>query len=154
MREFKFRAWHKKRKVYSYFDFTNIYGYEGEVNGVILPDGAIVLNYNSGFGNTVINEDLEIEQFISLKDKNGKEIYEGDILTVESWDTANFHNNNNKKIYYGAVSFKYGGYGCFDHNFRFDNPVDNLYYDAKHLEIAGNIHENPELLEAENAKGY
>lgn len=77
-----------------------------------------------------------IEQYTGLKDKNGKEIYEGDIVLdyydgddafIVEWDkdTASFILTDTNNI--ANVSF------------------DNFYPD-KDLEIIGNIHENPELL--------
>lgn len=133
MRDIKFRAWIEKHKKMVLFDLSNIYGYEGEIRGVILPDGYTVLNLND----QGINKDLEIMQYTGLKDKNGKEIYEGDIVkspsfinTVE-WDESN-------------ASFL----------FKTDDPVFVGFSlsEAYDFEIIGNIYENPELLENNNGK--
>lgn len=78
----------------------------------------------------LVNEIIP-EQCTGLKDKNGKLIYEGDIVRVDG------------KVYYIdpltlVVGFHNGAFMVGD---RF---IDN---NSKFMEIIGNIHENPELLE-------
>jgi uncharacterized phage protein (TIGR01671 family) len=80
-----------------------------------------------------------VEQFTGLKDKNGKEIYEGDILrekgllslTYLEWDK-----NNARYITKVLDKSK-----CVSATFYFDVIT------ALECEVIGNIHENPELLE-------
>lgn len=97
-------------------------------------------------------KDIEIMQCTGLKDKNGKLIYEGDILRVTgSQDTSG----------YGIVEYLQAG--CqFCVNGYLDNP--SLYFPRRKgefyqalqewlcTEIIGNIYENPELLEVKNDK--
>ena len=132
MREIKFRAWHIIDKKYIYFDFTNIYGYEGEVCGVVLPNNENLLNYNSGFGINGINKDLLIEQFTGLHDKNGKDIYEGDICSVDGGEN----------IY--EIIFYMGGFmgAVLPRKIRIYHIGDSLF---NNIEIIGDIHQNPEL---------
>ncbi len=132
MREFKFRAWDKKKKKYCYFDFKSIYGYEGETNGVILPDGRTNLNYNSGYGNEGHNKDLVIEQYVGFKVKNNKELFEGDIIT--------------DGMYILLVIYDLGGFTVTGNNFYDRICMHYIATDSKKWEVIGNINENKDLL--------
>ena len=85
-------------------------------------------------GITVIPE--SIGQFTRLHDKNGKEIYEGDVL--------NFGNNNPVE-----VKFENGAFTVFSEPLGWDFDSDDMpiLTDFKYCEIIGNSFENPELLE-------
>lgn len=76
-----------------------------------------------------------IGQYTSLKDKNGKDIYEGDILRYETdYDLLYFEVKWNKDtLMWEAAS-----------RVIVDEP---LYYKKGFIEIIGNIHDNPELIE-------
>ena len=90
----------------------------------VFPDG-----FQSGLSETV--NPNTVGQFTGLTDKNGKKIFDGDIVKkvgdkcVVKWDEecANF-------IIIGAMT-----------------RLDFSLFFAKHLEVIGNIHDNPELLE-------
>jgi len=69
MREIKFRAWNvKNRSLFSVFGFNGLYVFADTPNGVGTEN------------NPACIEDCVLEQFTGLHDKNGKEIYEGDIV--------------------------------------------------------------------------
>lgn len=70
------------------------------------------------------------EQCTGLKDKNGKLIYEGDIVEVPEF----YNDIPTGKTRRHKVSYKHAAFNIYSVN-------------TEHLEIIGNIHENPELLE-------
>lgn len=76
-------------------------------------------------------EEWPVMQYTGLKDKNGKDIYEGDILCGYLDDDQNF-------LQKATVGFLYGGFYplCNGENF----------FSYGKFEIIGNIYENPELL--------
>ena len=115
MREIKFRAWdvkYKRMSLVSSIDFKKnlIYTTWWEENKKRLKKDK-----------TNEISDLVLMQFTGLKDKNGKEIYEGDIVKGEV--------ENNKFI--SVVEFQNGGFS-----------INTLW----EPEVIGNIFENPELI--------
>jgi uncharacterized phage protein (TIGR01671 family) len=122
MREIKFRAWYKpKGKMYTRsLESVNL---ETKVLGVY--------TVSEGYQQLRMS-DFELMQYTGLKDKNGKEIYEGDIVK----DEENFVG----QILYEDGSFKVH---CMDLM-----ATGHLFGQAcKYLNAIGNIYENPELLE-------
>ena len=139
-RIYKFRAWdNKNKKVTNGFDrrYTLYIGFEGDIDEYC--------SENDGSREMQSVEDLELMQFTGLKDKNGKEIYEGDIVKIFNWGRA-----NNKVIGIAEIKWDVDELGwriepTFDID-TYDLIEKALYY----CEVIGNIYENKELLEAQN----
>lgn len=88
-------------------------------------------NENGLWDSGIIGEQV-LMQFTGLKDKNGKEIYEGDIVSVD-WNDKRYEIHNVEvKWNYEDLCWEIEG-GC-------------LTMDCIHFEVIGNIWENPNLL--------
>lgn len=77
-----------------------------------------------------------VMQDTGLKDKNGKEIYEGDVVKGYWWENGERHRHIGKVVY-GSASFKAVGVKQYK---GMADELNSVY------EVIGNIHENPELL--------
>lgn len=125
MREIKFRAWDKELKEYVDINNTAI----DPTNGDVVELG--------GYELLDVNRFAVLEQYTGIKDKNGVEIYEGDIVQY-----------GEDKDFIFVVIFKYG---CFyAHNilgekFMTDSLLGSLVMSEK-VSVIGNIHENADLL--------
>ena len=119
MRQIKFRAWDKETQ--SMRDASEGSNFEVEVNA----QGQLLFIQTSGFGKVIPM------QFTGLKDKNGKEIYEGDIVI------------NPYKVSWIVEWREDVGKLMYGQNLNWFGLTKNS---SKRLEIIGNIKENLELL--------
>lgn len=94
---------------------------------------------------TDITEDVIILQCTGLKDKNGKLIYEGDIVSVKvKIQDSLYEDEYYFQNYKGGIIFE-KGIIAIDVIDTTKHPI-SLYYHAKDCEVVGNIYENPKLL--------
>lgn len=137
MREILFRGKRKENGKWIYGSLvpkeTNSYA-----DGFLIIDGALnydeLDNYYPSFSTyDVVSE--TVGQYTGLTDKNGKKIFEGDIL-------KNIESNEIVAICYGGCSFCYSYNGTI---YGIDDSETGL--EMNEWEIIGNIHDNPELLE-------
>jgi uncharacterized phage protein (TIGR01671 family) len=130
-REIKFRAWDSRTNEW-------LLGYERPNLGGFSLVGEVMMfgEYEKMLASFPLKEldKLIIMQYTELKDRNGKEIYEGDMVRT----------NNNVIM---PVTFEYGSFIVKGNDIRFAERTDDLYYAVQmEIEVIGNIYENPELL--------
>jgi len=122
MREIKFRAWIKELNEIREVEYINFWK-----KMISFPNKFYKEYYlNADF------DEIELMQYTELKDKNNKEIYEGDIVTL--------HNSKYKVIF----NTKEARFVLRDDEFESEIPFTNN--NNERMEIIGNIYENPELL--------
>lgn len=138
MREIKFRAYNKlEREMQTVLNVGFFYGEE------------MIISADSDDGQKDYYEeklkDIVLMQYTGLKDKNGKEIYEGDILKTPVWvknvglGVCIFNQENN-------VNF-ISGFGIYTKDSYYNRYQDLVCSDEwDEFEVIGNIYENPELL--------
>ena len=125
MREPKFRIWNQSNKKYLSFPEAFLGVKTQEKEKVTLAP--------------VFENDI-IEQYTGLKDKNGKEIYEGDIIEVET--CIDEEEITTYEVYWDEGTLEYALKTIKGVNY--DSCIGELSQSATN--VIGNIHENPELL--------
>jgi len=138
MREIKFRAWDKTENRMA----RNVEELKFNSKGIY----AVVLNH-LGFEMRRRANDVELMQYTGLKDRNGKEIFEGDIVAFEDSDGG--YEYPDVVVNTGIV--EYGELGFYFTN-RVAAEMDDFYIKdgrCDDVEVIGNIHDNPELMEVE-----
>ena len=129
MREIKFRVWDKKNK--KMVTIIALYFFEGK------SLEQISIDTDEGERQLIDIKNVEIMQYTGHKDKNGKEVYEGDILyEIEDDDIY---------IYIVVWDEETASFGLkTPSGWEYD-----FYYfigDKQAFKLVGNIYENPELL--------
>lgn len=140
MRELKFRAWEIEDK--KYYPVIKL-RFDSQVGK---PDSAEL--WLSRYANEIadIPEQIELEQYTGLKDKNGKEIYDGDIIQETlGFDVDSIDGTFRYKVIWNEDML------CWSLEYIGNESIhDDLYECNSTVEVIGNIHENPELLEEKN----
>lgn len=120
-RDIKFRIWDKKEEWWL-FDYKEMGGF-ALLGEVVLVEGIREIPVER-------LEDFEVMQFTGLLDKNGKEIYEGDICK------SNGHKD--------SIKWEHGRW-----KFWVEDCLECYNNTSLKLEVVGNIYENPELLKGD-----
>ena len=125
---FKFRFWHTpSKKMLDCYGFNEHYTFADTLDG-------IGTEYNP-----CKTSDCVLMQCTGLRGKNGKLIYEGDIVKFSS----------RHGIFEIKWSDEHSAFGYEDDETDF-SELGRLYQEAAYVEIIGNIYENPELLQGDN----
>jgi len=134
VREIKFRVWTGKEMSLP-FDLGDLH------------DGCC---YNDEFGARVDSDKHIVMQYTGLKDKNGKEIFEGDILISDITDVPDSEKFEYRRC---VVKFKNGCFSVFYEPHEYIATLISFIYtniglgDGPH--VIGNIYQHSELLDAE-----
>lgn len=125
-----------------------VYGYYAKYRNICSEDYTAILQFDKEDGGVVYSDGVTavipetVGQYTGLTDKNGKQIFEGDILR----GLFDF----NAKIMISAVSvFCNGSFGVRDRRCGCDRFTPFAGFCNLKWEVIGNIHDNPELWEGE-----
>jgi uncharacterized phage protein (TIGR01671 family) len=131
MREIKFRAWSKRDNCWCGAFSVHKSGLFTEMTGARMENGTCVAY--ADWVDLSKQDEIVLMQYTGLKDKNGKEIYEGDIVTGRNGETKPM------KVVWG-----YHAWGL-----QYSKTAAPGFYDwnINEVEIIGNIYQNPKLLD-------
>lgn len=151
MRTLRFRAWDKRYK----FMFNVL-----SVNWKSAGEISIIRGIHKNEVCLVPSQDFVLMQYTGLKDKNGKEIYEGDICRcIHSEQNGNNPFKKIEQVYTRPGGFSLFGKPMQDFSYESNNRltafnwktdrsinISEYYYKIYDIEVIGNIYENPDLI--------
>ncbi|EAI6114357.1 hypothetical protein F6320_07580 [Campylobacter coli] len=148
LKDFDFRIWDGKKYI------NNVKGgvYIHKINDYIkcLKRNQDCYDYEFELDD-LDNSNLEIELFTGFYDKNGKKIFEGDILEYTRWCEQYMEDAEHSETIYEVVCFDTNG-GLYskllnvEFGWFFEHFMNDKNNTIEEMSIIGNIHENKELL--------
>lgn len=138
-RAIKFRAYHKQEQ--RMYEVRTIY-FPHDMRGKQVESHGKSCIYAYTIG-----DEIELMQFTGLKDRNEKEVYEGDIVraNIEATEESHFGDDFDRGYWIGEVIYQGAGFHIRQANDTYTPMLMN--YCITSLEVLGNIYENSDLLE-------
>ena len=135
MRDIKFRAYIKNKNPKVPREINKMV----EVKSLHLGSKKAIIGYSGG-NYSIKFDEIELMQYVGLKDKNGKEIYEGDIVKFRFKDDREEFPD---LIGYIEYQTTFTAFRIMSNQGSFKIDITEI----KFIEVIGNIYENPKLLE-------
>lgn len=154
MREIKFRAWDNKEKKWLLgYEYPNLGGFSMFGETMLFEEWSGIINRFILQQRDRKPEDLILMQFTGLKDRLGKEIYEGDILCIIDEDDQLQYSvceyGTHRRDMASGWTVDIQGFSFVKSDGFKSFPIVKNYaggHDLEIIEVAGNIYQNPELL--------
>ena len=143
MRELKFRAWDKKRNIMIGEDYPDNWGSEKQEYWADVFEISL-----TGITEITQNARFEIMQYTGLRDKNEKEIYEGDVVEIkgeEYYSNESFCTEDGEWMFSGEIAMNSLMWMAINRDST-AIPLCDLLHGDMEIDIIGNVFENPELI--------